>query len=101
MCRFLLHSNPFRLGREANTRADRSTGCDRRTSGHVHQVDGCVVVPIMDHAAVVAGPLSIRECQAGVDMPAIAARLAGWIPLVRYDDTGTLHRGFVFDLPPK
>ena len=101
MLRFLLHSNPFRLGRKANTSADRSTGCSRRTGGHFLQVDGCVVVPIMDHAAVVACPLPIRECQAGVDTSAIAASLAGRIPLVRHDDTSALHRGLVFDLPTK
>ena len=61
MRRFLLHSKPFRLGLATTASAVRSTGYDRRTGGHVHQVDGCVVVPIMDHAAVVARPFPVRR----------------------------------------
>ena len=101
MCRFLLHSNPFRPGHETNTRADHSTGCSRRASGHVHQIDGCVVVPIMDGAAAITRPFPIRERQAGVHVTAIAAGLAGRIPAISDDDTSARHRGLIFRLPPE
>ena len=82
MGRFLLHSRPFRPDLTIWTSAARSTGCNRRTDGHVSQVVGRIVVPVMDHATCVADPLTVGQRQTGVQMPARIAQPAGRKPAV-------------------
>ncbi len=92
MRRFLLRDGPFRLDRESKVRASRSAGCRRRTGGHVHQVDGGVVVATLDHATAIACPFPVRERQAGMDLAAVRTGLTRWIPRAGGDNPDALHR---------